>query len=175
MRLRETAVSPMKTPIAPGDDILIAQLPRAGKPGKPQRWAQRNYTTRVIETFFGISVKPPGGQSFNFSEINADGTFMGQQPRAFVPRASKNYGFELRAAAGRPYPLGADRPILISQKRSGNVIWDLLLMPGDPDYNTVNDYLQAEYSARKTSKRKQLSRVTVTTADLKKAWPASPF
>jgi hypothetical protein len=157
------------------DQVLIAELPKGGKGGQnasgktqAERWSQGNYTKLIMKQFFEIEPEPDTNQTKQFSWLSADGK-LHQETRPFGYRKSKNYGFELGAAVGIPYPKGPKRPIAVFRKQSSGSFLYQLLMPNGSGYDAVNNYLQKNYAGPKH----HCSRIVVDVVIAQSVWPAS--
>jgi hypothetical protein len=143
--------------------VLIAEIPRAG-----DRWGQANLDKENFEGFFGASAAVQ--RRILLQHVRPDGTASPIESRPSVARKSKNYSFELGAAAGL-YPPGPARPIAVYVKTTAGVFLYQLLMPGDPAHEAVSAFL----SARWTGRTDRMRRVLTTVDDLQAAWPDSPL
>lgn len=150
------------------DQVLIAEIPKAGE--KKERWSQGNYTKPIMKEFFEIEPEPGTSQRKKFGCLSDDGS-LHEEIRPFGYRKSKNYGFELGAAVGIPYPKGNKRPIAVFRKMTSGRFLYQLLMPSHPSYDLVNGFLQANYKGPKHHR----SRVLTTSDVLAPIWPASPL
>lgn len=160
------------------DQVLIAELPKGGMGGtnaagkkKSERWSQGNYTKAIMKDFFEVQPEPNTSQKKKFEWIAEDGSLHHDKIRPFGYRKSKNYGFELGAASGIPYPKGSKRPIAVFRKMASGSFRYQLLMPSNPSYDTVNAHLQANYSGPKHHR----SRILTTVDAMKVVWPSSPL
>src|SRR5690606_23652741 len=106
--------------------------------------SQGNYTKEIIEHFFEIKPEPDTSQHKEFVWIDEAGTAH-HETRPFGYRKSRNYGFELGAASGIPYPKGSKRPIAVFRKLNNGKFIYQLLMPNHPDYDPINNFLQANF------------------------------
>jgi hypothetical protein len=152
----------------PTRDVLLAELPKGGK--KKERWSQGNYTKAIMKEFFEIEPEPGTSQKKEFSWIDQYGA-LHEETRPFGYRKSRNYGFELGAAVGIPYPADPKRPIAVFRKQTSGSFRYQLLMPNHPNYDQVNDYLQANYSGPKG----QRSRITTDVGTASAIWSDSPL
>lgn len=146
-------------------EILIAEI------GAGDRWSQANFDMATIEDFFEIDPQPGLDQEVNFAHVKNDGSLEFERMHPFISVPSQNYRFELGAAAGLPYPTGADRPIGVFWKKGHDNYWYRLLMPHDPHYKTVAQYLIEKYDGP----RRQLRRIITSVDELEEVWPDSPF
>lgn len=162
LRLKSAATS---TPdhLLPVEEILVAEIPRAGS-----RWAQANFDQESYEGFFGAQV---GSQRrITLHHVDARGDLGEVESRPSVEVVSKNYRFELAAARGIAYP-DAGPPIGVFLRLStGEFIYSLLL-PGGASYQKVDALL----SARWTGRADRMRRVRLSADELRTAWPDSPL
>lgn len=145
------------------DAVLVAEIPQSGN-----RWNQANFTKNDFRNFFGAT--EGAVQRILLQHVNADGTPGQLESRPSVSVISKNFRFELGAAAGLNYPKSG-RPIGVFVRVATRTFKYRLLMPADPDYNLVFKFLKSEFKGRADRMR----RVTTTTSALRQAWPTSPL
>ncbi|MDN4491046.1 phospholipase D family protein [Demequina sp. SYSU T00068] len=144
------------------EDVLVAEIPRAG-----DRWAQANFDQENYEGFFGAEVGSQRRISLYHVDENAHVSEVESRPSVEV--ASKNYRFELAAARGRAYPVSGPPIGVFCRLRSGAFLYALLL-PGDAGYAEMDGLLASRWQGRSDRKR----RVRVQGAEVRKAWPDSP-
>jgi hypothetical protein len=146
--------------------VLIAEIPESG-----DRWKQANFDLDSYRNFFGA--REGESQLFIFRHINSDGSMDDyERNRPPVAVKSRNFRFELAAAAGIPYPTGG-RPIGVFVRVATRTFYYRLLLPDDPDYATVRGVLVHLTSGGHRSDRMMRERTTV--AALRAAWPDAPF
>ncbi len=149
--------------LAPSHRVLIAEIPRAGG-----RWKQANFDLDTFREFFGV--RPDTVRRVVFQPVDESGELGALESRPSVSVRSKNYRFELEAAAGLPYPV-AGRPIAVFVEIAPRTYRYQLLMPTDPHYGTVDAFLGHEWTGRSDRMR----RVRTTTDLLRPSWPDSPL
>ena len=93
------------------------------------------------------------------------------ESRPSVSVKSKNYRFELEAAAGLDYPSGANRPIGVFICVSVRMFLYVLAMPTDPFYNTINQFLHQNWEGRTD----RMKRINSTVGTLHQSCSALPF
>lgn len=165
---RSLRSSPSATPTTPTvataiDEVLVAEIPRAG-----DRWAQANFDQDNYEGFFGAKV---GSQRrISLRHVDAAGVLGDVESRPSVEVASQNYRFELAAARGRAYPVSGRPTGVFLRLATGEFLY-ALLMPGDAGHAEVDALLTAAWAGRVDRVR----RVRFTAAELRSAWPTSPL
>jgi HKD family nuclease len=143
--------------------VLVAEVPKA-----KDRWKQINFDKKSFQEFFGVTLGKE--KTVKFYPVNNDGSFGNEEIRHAVAVASHNYRFEIGAAANLPYPEEGN-PIVIFERLSDDEFSYLLLMPGDHNHQTIQDFLNNSYG--KTGNQKL--RVTMTAGELALAWPDCPL
>jgi len=148
--------------------VLIAQIPKSGN-----RWNQANFDIDNFRDFFGVG-DDVAKRLWVFRYVNHDGTMAEYEPlRPPVPVASDNFRFELKAAAGQPYPTGG-RPIGVFVRMAARLYFYRLLMPNDdPQFSHVLALLRAK--AGQFHRPDRMMRERMTVGELKTLWPDSPF
>lgn len=141
---------------------LIAEVPKSGN-----RWQQVNFDLKSYQEYFGVTKSAT--KYVRFYEVKADGSLGPPEDRQSVSVVSRNFRFEVGAAAGKIYP-AEGHPILIFEKTDDSTFYYVLLMPGEVAHDVVQKYLNDTY--KKTNKK---LRVQVTVSALKKVWPDAPF
>jgi PLD-like domain len=147
----------------PARMALIAEIPRAAG-----RWNQANFDLKTFRDFFGA--RPGKSVRVVFQHVDSEGQLGPVESRPSVAVKSRNFRFELDAAAGRDYP-DEGRPIAVFIRISPRTFIYRLLMPDDPHYNTVLTLLDTLAVAPAGRMR----RVPTTTDKLREAWPDSPL
>lgn len=148
----------------PDFPVLIAEVPRSG-----DRWKQVNFDVGTYQNYFGVTLG--AGKDVEFREVKGDGTLGPAEERHAVAVASKNYRFEVGAAANLPYP-AAGHPILVFQRITEHLFYYTLLMPDDDAHALIQDYLAANYPPPQPNAKR---RVVITSATLLDLWPDAPF
>ncbi len=160
---RAPAPAAISVAAAPGDDVLVAEIPRSDN-----RWSQANFDRANYEGFFGARV---GSQRrIVLQNVNPSGHLGDIESRPSVEVVSQNYRFELSAAKGKTYPT-TGAPIGVFVRLSTGQFLYSLLLPGDAGYLETNSFLGREWAGSSRLKR----RVNTTVDDLRAAWPMSPL
>lgn len=147
-----------------GEEVLIAEIPRAGN-----RWKQANFKKKHYEEFFGARV---GGlqTTIVLQHVRDDGSLGQPEARPSVEVSSSNFRFELDAAGGKPYP-ASGRPIGIYLSKDRRFLYALLL-PGDSGYRTVATFLAV---INESSNATQLRAGRTDVESLIDVWPDAPL
>lgn len=151
-----------QTPIL--HDILVAEIPRASN-----RWNQANFDQNNFENFFGMTIGIPNIIA-TLQHVSDDGSLGEIESRPGVSVRSQNYRIELSAAHGLDYPR-TGRPIGIFVRIATRTFQYRLLMPDDPHYRTVADFLNANWHGRQD----RMKRIVLDSDTLRTAWPDSPL
>lgn len=157
---REVAEEP---PVGPTlvHRVLVAEIPRAS-----DRWNQANFDLNSFRTFFGA--QPGRVQRIVLQHVDASGAPGPLETRPSVSVRSRNFRFELEAAAGLSYPrLG--RPIAVFVEIGPRTFRYRLLMPSDPQHRIMNAFLDTISTGRSDRMR----RVITTTDVVRQTWPDS--
>ena len=121
------------------DRVLIAEVPKASA-----RWKQINFDKASFQNYFGAT---PGGAGGTYrillKNVDSAGVLGTTEPRPSVSVASHNWRFEISAARGIPYPAGVNRPYVVFSEASTRSFLYELVMPGDPRYVEVDNYVNA--------------------------------
>lgn len=150
--------------------VLVAQIPKSGN-----RWNQANFDLDNFENFFGVG-DDAAERLWVFRHVNDDGTMADTEPpRPPVPVVSDNFRFELKAAHGLPYPnpVTEGRPIGVFVRMTARLYIYRLVMPDDPQYQTVLDLLTLKAGPDQRTDRMMRERMSV--GELKAFWPDSPL
>lgn len=145
------------------DLVLIAEIPRGG-----DRWNQASFDLENYEGFFGA--KRGTQRRMLFQHIDEAGAVGDLESRPSVEVRSRNFRFELDAAAGIPYPRRG-RPVGVFVRVAGRSFRYCLLLPSSPMYATVQRFLDARWAGPSGRMRRVRARVD----ELKAAWPDSPL
>lgn len=143
--------------------VLVAEIPRGSG-----RWNQANFDLNSFQNFFGA--QPGVVQRIVLQHVDADGVPGSLESRPSVSVPSRNFRFELKAAARLPYP-EEGRPIAVFVEIAPRTFRYRLLMPNDPQYMVMNAFLDTMWTGRSDRMR----RVITTTDELQQAWPDSPL
>ncbi|MDO8750209.1 MAG: phospholipase D-like domain-containing protein [Dehalococcoidia bacterium] len=153
-------------PVEPAErrnDALVAEVPAGGS-----RWNQVNFDIGTFEGYFGATVGV--SQTFTFRHVNAGGTLANPEMRPTVSVRSRNFRFELGAAAGLEYPANG-RPVVVFLRRGPREFLYRLVMPGHRDHPPLDRFLREHWTGREDRMR----RIVVSSDVLRQAWPAAPF
>lgn len=129
--------------------VLIAELPRAAN-----RWNQANFNRDSYENYFGARV---GGAQCRIllQHVDANGNLGLIESRPSVQVVSRNWRFELAAAAGLEYPNNG-RPTAVFVKVKPRTFVYHLFMPNEPTHAAVAAYLDANVNARGNQVRRHV-------------------
>lgn len=110
--------------------VLIAEIPRAHT-----RWNQANFDINTFINFFGAT---PGDNSLRIllRNIKDNGSLKKTEIRPSVTVKSRNFRFELEAAAGLNYP-EQGRPIGVFVRISKRMFLYMLFMPTNSKYDEI--------------------------------------
>ncbi|MBZ4330523.1 phospholipase D family protein [Corallococcus sp. AS-1-12] len=158
----DVALDDVSSTTAP-DTVMIAEIPRG------ERWKQANFDLETFRQFFQAT--PGARQRVFLWHVAADGTVGDIEVRPCVSVKSQNYRIELGAAVNLSYPEGSARPIAVFLRSATRKFRYRLLMPEDPSYNHVLRIL----AQRWTGRTGRMRRVTMSSDELRRAWPDSPL
>lgn len=144
--------------------VLIAEIPRGG-----DRWNQANFNQESFENFFG-GTRWNNNYRILLREVTNTGDLNPTENRQAVSVQSHNWRFELGAAAGLDYPIDG-RPIGVFVRTGIRMFLYTLIMPGSPNYNEVDHYLNTIWDGRNGRMR----RVEISLPDLEENCPNLPF
>jgi len=147
------------------DEVLVAEIPKGST-----RWNQANFDKYNFEKFFGADPKKKG-YIILLRNVQNSGLLGEIESRPSVSVKSKNYRFELEAAAGLDYPSGANRPIGVFICVSVRMFLYVLAMPTDPFYNTINQFLDQNWEGRTD----RMKRINSTVGTLRQSCSDLPF
>ena len=112
--------------------VLVAEIPGPG------RWTQASFNRKVFYEFFGADI-------IELTYIDAHGTLVHDNANPIVKK-SKNYCYELGAAAGLKYPNGDNgRPIGVFLRLNPQQFHYRLMMPSDPDHTILVTFLANDW------------------------------
>lgn len=160
---KETKVTPVSL------DVLVAEIPGKTNP----RWKQANFDRDNYENFFGAKVfgaKVEKPRFMLFRHVEPDGSLEDTETRSSVVVKSRNFRFELAAAAGLKYP-SKGRPIAVFVRQASRNFRYRLVMPGDAGHKTLEKFLSSKWKGRADRMR----RVRTTVSDLQGTWKDSPL
>lgn len=145
-------------------EVLVAEIPQSG-----DRWKQANFHLEDYVNFFGA--QPGEARLVVFRHVNSDGTMAEyERNRPAVTVKSRNFRFELAAASGIEYPTNG-RPIGVFIRVATRTFFYRLMLPSDPQYQTVCEVLQRRAGPPVRTMRS----IRMDVADLRREWPNSPF
>ncbi len=144
-------------------EILVAEIPRAAS-----RWNQANFDLNSFRNFFGV--QPGAVRRIVLQHVDLSGALGSLETRPSVSVRSRNFRFELEAAAGLSYP-NRGRPIVVFVRIAPRTFRYRLLMPSDPDCAIVHAFLDAKWTGRADRMR----RIITTTEEMRPIWPGSPL
>lgn len=125
--------------VLPTDRVLVAEVPKAS-----DRWKQINFDKDSFQNYFGAT---PGGVGGTYrillKNVDSAGVLGVTETRPSVSVASHNWRFEISAANGLPYPSGGNRPYVIFTEASIRSFLYELIMPGEPRYPDVDNFVNA--------------------------------
>lgn len=143
------------------EEILVAEITKSDN-----RWSQANFNRENYENFFGAKI---GSQRrIILQHVDGHGEIGPVESRPSVEVASQNYRFELAAARGVQYPKEG-RPIGVFLRLSTGHFLYTLLLPGDPGYPKVANFLEQEWDGA----ARNLRRIRCKAEDLHAAWNES--
>ena len=152
----------------PKDDqlVLVAEIPRSNN-----RWAQANFDKTSFEDFFGASIDDSSIRVL-FRHVSENNTLGEIESRPSVAVSSRNYRFELGAAAGLDYPpKEAGRPIAVFIKLNTRTFLYTLCMPNLPYYNDLHNFCKSRHTGRKD----RVMRIPTKVSIIKAAVPQVPL
>lgn len=156
----EVAAPPSVDVSAP---VLIAEIPKA-----KDRWNQANFDKQSFIGFFGANLLKQ--KRIVLQHVDASGNPGVAESRPSVAVKSKNYRFELAAAAGLKYPKSG-RPIAVFVRDALGLFRYRLVMPSDTSFGSAS---QALDSLMPPSAGK-MRRIEITVTELAALWPGCPL
>jgi hypothetical protein len=163
LRRSGPSATPGQTATVAVEDVLIAEIPKAG-----DRWAQANFDLENYEGFFGA--KAGTQRRISLHHVDEHGHLGEVESRPSVEVASQNYRVELAAARGLAYPAGGSPIGVFLRLGTGEFLYSLLL-PGGAGYQEIDALLAAHWHGRADRKR----RIRFSVEDVQAAWPDSPL
>ena len=156
--------------------MLVAEIPSSNN-----RWKQANFHRDDYVNFFGAT--PGVARLVVFRHVKANGTMAEyERDRHAITVKSRNFRFELAAAAGVPYPdPERGRPIGVFIRVGTRAFFYRLLLPGDGEYGVVSDLLTRRAGPpkithdRRLRRRQRMRSVRMTVAELRREWTDAPF
>lgn len=135
-----------------GDQVLIAEI------GGGPRWKQVNFPIKIFQEFFGAQ-RGDNSYKVELMNIGKDGALGEVEVRQAVTVKSNNFRFEINCAeTSGKYPEGDNRPIGLFVKLDSSEFLYHVLMPDDPAYEKIKNYLALE---AKPKRENELKRVIV--------------
>ncbi len=124
------------SPTVVSGEVLIAEIPRS-----TGRESQVNFHKEAYSEYFGVQ---EGAQArVLFRPVHSDGALGDVESRPSVARKSRNWSFELEAAAGLVYPSDG-RPIGLYVRAEDQAYLYCILNPGDDGFASTVSVLDAE-------------------------------
>ncbi len=145
-------------------EALIAEIPRAGS-----RWNQVNFDKQTFVQFFG-AVPGDNRLIILFRSVSTDGRVGNIESRPSVTVRSRNFRFELEAAAGLDYP-AEGRPLGVFIRVSKRMFFYTLTMPDDPQHEAITRFLDGLQPANPSKPRRHSLAVGI----LRRAIPDLPI
>jgi hypothetical protein len=160
---------------ASGNSVLVTELPKNRKITREDSpdfgrsmFSQANFTKELFETYFGVE---NGKTELMLTPVAPDGSLGELETRLGKYKAvSRNYYFELAAAAGLAHP-GDKAPIAAFVELDSGAYLYLFRLPGQTGFDELDELL-ANYPAPGGNR---LRRQTLDLPTLKAAWPGCPL
>ena len=149
--------------VTPDTEVLIAEISKS-RVG----FDQANFHKEIFFGFFGASMTAQ--RNAYFFHVKPSGALGHQEVRPAVSVKSDNHRFELEAAKGVPYPVGA-KPIGVFVRVATRTFVYSLAMPGTPEHAAMTGLLAAQIP----SPGRFMRQILFTAAKVRAAWPASPL
>lgn len=154
---------------------LSGKLPEAlvSEVGGEGRWSQFSFTLEVVREYFGTDRDV--AYEISLRHVTSTGVLQGEEHPAWISKDSGNWAFDLRAATDLQYPHKAHRPVVVLLRTGGGLntgsgsFLYTLLMPGDPSYDLMSNYLVTNFQGPAG----RLRRIILSAGELKKVWPKS--
>ena len=138
--------------------VLVAEIPGPG------RWKQASFSREVFVEFFGAGI-------IEFTYIDPHGTLVHDTANPIV-KSSRNYCYELGAAAGLAYPnVGIGRPIGVFLRLEPQQFQYCLVMPSDPGHTILVTFLANNW----VGSARLMRRVNTDLDALISIWPSAPL
>jgi HKD family nuclease len=147
------------------DLVLVAGLP-VDRPG------QAGFNRRVVESFFGVS---RNGDQILAEAVDRTGAAHGMRPRrlVFPSGSNQNHRFELRDPEGRTRGPGV-WPVLLVRRLGAGRFRYLYLYPGDRGYAAMRREMMRREGIG-SWRRAETKRVSLSLAEVLRAWPGCPL
>ncbi len=162
-------VDPEVTGPAAGLVCLVAEVPKNRKlPTGESAFSQANFSKEIFEQFFEVR---GGSTDILLYHVNDSGSLDTVESRVgkYKPR-SRNYYFEMEAAAGLPHS-GAQPPIAVFLKLDSGAFLYLFRLPDQTGYDELSYLLTATW----VPKGNQGRRVVSDRQQLAAFWPECPI
>lgn len=154
-------------------EVLIAEIPRSG-----DRWKQVNVKESIFREYFGATSVEENDRTIfygnlNFYNINSSGFRQAVEHRqAVYSSTSHNYRFELSCPeTNLPYP-NDGRPIGVYIKKGEEDFDYIVMMPNNPLFSDVRDYLHRESAETRSDRMKN---IYISFSTLRDTFPSLPF
>jgi hypothetical protein len=156
-------LSEVSAPPAALDRLLVAAVPGAGG-----RWHQVHFNVEAVRDYF--RARPHTSDRVLLHRLEPGGLVVVEPPRAVVlSGVNRNHKIEFGAHAGADYPT-AGRPILVLREIGLRSHTYVMLLPGDPGYIEMTQFLATNPSIGRGAPR-----VISTRAGVEAAWPGLPL
>jgi hypothetical protein len=150
-------------------DVLIREV------GGEGRWSQFSVVLENVQEYFGTQPDVP--YTISLRHVTSAGRLEAEEHPAWISKGSGNWAFDLQAATNLQYPDKDNRPIAVLLRTggglntgSGSFVY-MLLMPGDPGYDLLSDYLAANFHGPAG----RLRWVMRSANEFNETWPDSPL
>lgn len=160
---------PEVTSLAAGMMCLVAEVPKNRKLDTGESaFSQANFPKAVFEDFFEVR---GAADDILLYHVNDTGALDGvESTNGKYKPASKNYYFEMVAAAGLPHS-GAQPPIAVFLKLDSGAFLYLFRLPGQTGYDQLSDLLAGSW----VPKGNQLRRSITDRGTVAAFWPTCPI
>ncbi len=163
-------VDPEVTGLAAGMVCLVAEVPKNRKlPDTGESaFSQANFPKAIFEDFFEVH---GSANDILLYHVDSSGALDGVESTngKYKPK-SRNYYFEMAAAAGLPHS-GDQPPIAVFLKLDSGAFLYLFRFPGQSGYDKLSDLLTANW----VPKANQLRRVITDRQQVSAFWPGCPI
>lgn len=160
---------PEVTGLAAGMVCLVAEVPKNRKLDTGESaFSQANFPKAIFEDFFEVRGSANDILLYHVNDSSAlDGV---ESTNGKYKPASRNYYFEMAAAAGLPHS-GDQPPIAVFLKLDSGAFLYLFRLPGQTGYEQLSDLLAANW----VPKSNQLRRFITDRQQVAAFWPGCPI